>query len=110
MIFIDFFFRSSEGIVNVDEEDLCTVIYNTLFNQILVVKALGTFKIYQAETGEIVRQFMVRPVDPMTTKPIPPTKDKATGLFLPLVLHACLDKVRPLNSFFFFALINCSFA
>ena len=86
--------RSSEGIVNVEEEDLCTVLYNRLLNQILVVKALGTFKIYQAETGEIVRQFMVRPIDPMTTKPIPPIKDQTTGLYLPLVVHACLDKVE----------------
>ena len=85
-------FRSSEGIVNVDDEDLCTVLYNNVFNQILVVKALGTFKIYQAETGEIVRQFMVRPIDPMTAKPVQPTKDRDTGVYLPLILHACLDK------------------
>jgi hypothetical protein len=64
-----------------------------LFNQILVIKALGTFKIYQAETGELVRQFMVRPIDPMTTRPIHPMKDKTTGLYQPLVVHACLDKV-----------------
>jgi hypothetical protein len=67
-----------------------------LFNQILVVKALGTFKIYQAETGEIARQFMVRPIDPMTTKPIQPSKDKKTGLYQPLILHAALDKVSQL--------------
>ena len=67
-----------------------------------MVKALGTFKIYQAETGEIVRQFMVRPIDPMTTKPIPPIKDRSTGLYLPLVLHACLDTVIERQPVLFF--------
>eukprot|EP01033_Poteriospumella_lacustris_P012679 gene12679-9071_t len=74
------------------DEDLVAALYNGLFNQVLLVKSLGTLKIYQAETGELARQFSVRPLDPLTALPRSPQTDGVTGVCLPMVTQAALDR------------------
>jgi hypothetical protein len=41
--------RSAEGVEDGEDEDQIAVLYNSLFNQVLVVKSLGTLKVYHAE-------------------------------------------------------------
>lgn len=56
---------------------------------------LNVFKILMSfKTGEVVRQFKVVPLDSKTGQPKPLQVHKATGLFLPVIKHACFDKVR----------------
>jgi WD40 repeat protein len=43
--------RPSETSENREGEDLCCVLYNALFNQIVLVKSLGTVKVYQSEVS-----------------------------------------------------------
>eukprot|EP01039_Chlorochromonas_danica_P001258 gene1258-1371_t len=83
--------RSAEGIDQYEEEDLVGVLYNTRFNQVILVRSLGTVKIYQTETGEIRRQFLARPMDPHTMQIQTPKKD-SSGLYQPLISYATLDK------------------
>lgn len=45
-----------------------------------------------AQTGEIVRQFKVVPLDSRTGQPRPLKVDKETGLYVPVIKHACFDK------------------
>jgi len=75
-------------------EDLCVALYNSLFNQVLVVKSFGLVKVYQCETGLVVRQFSVVPIDPTTSQPVDLQKDPLTGLRKPIIKHACFDKVQ----------------
>jgi hypothetical protein len=75
-------------------EDLCVALYNSLFSQVLVVKSFGLVKVYQCETGLVVRQFSVVPIDPNTSQPVDLQKDPLTGLRKPIIKHACFDKVQ----------------
>ncbi len=43
--------RAAESASDNEEEDIVTVLYNTLFNQVIMVKSLGTMKIYQTEVS-----------------------------------------------------------
>lgn len=73
------------------EEDIISVLYNSSTCHIIIVKSLGTLRIFHAGTGEIVRQFLVSPIDPKTSRPMKPLRDQLTGIFKPIVIHACLD-------------------
>eukprot|EP01038_Epipyxis_sp_PR26KG_P010466 gene10466-14060_t len=84
--------RASEEAAADDDEDLVAALYNPLFHQVMMVKSLGLVKIYQAQTGEIVRQFSAIPIDNRTRKPVAMKIDKDTGLVLPIIKHACLDE------------------
>jgi WD40 repeat protein len=44
--------RAAESASDNEEEDIVTVLYNSLFNQVLVVKSLGTLKVYQTEVSQ----------------------------------------------------------
>lgn len=86
-------YRATEEQLALDyREDMVVALHNPLFHQALLVKSLGLVKVYQAQTGEIMRQFSVLPVDAHTGKRHTLKKDEATGLYHPVIKHACLDK------------------
>lgn len=82
--------RQADNLEDGDEEDLVSVLYNARFNQAVLVRSLGSVKIYQTETGEIKRQFSCRPVDPLSARALSPQRDR-TGVFLPMIQQAALD-------------------
>jgi hypothetical protein len=53
-----------------------------------------------AQTGEIVRQFSVLPINAITSLPMELKPDKDTGQVLPVIKTACFDKVRQRSAVF----------
>lgn len=67
--------------------------YFTMLLQLALIITATTTTVIATQTGEIVRQFSVLPIDPATGKAVILKANKHTGLFNPIIKHACFDKV-----------------
>jgi hypothetical protein len=47
--------RASEAVDADITEDLCCALYNSVFNQVVVVLSLGSVRVYQAEVSAVLR-------------------------------------------------------
>jgi hypothetical protein len=47
--------RASEAVDADVTEDLCCALYNSVFNQVVVVLSLGSVRVYQAEVSAVLR-------------------------------------------------------
>ena len=63
-----------------EEDDLCACRFSAPFDYLLLVTRLGQVTVYQAQTGAAVKDFSVRPLDPVTSHPVPLHRD-ARGCF-----------------------------
>lgn len=52
-------YRAAEAVDADLREDLCCALYNSVFNQVVLVQSLGTVRIYQAEVPSCVHALVL---------------------------------------------------
>ena len=71
--------------------------YIVLFSDILYVVysilMIFTTLLLLQQSGELVREFSVLPINPLTSQPVRLIPDERTGQYAPVIKTACLDKV-----------------
>lgn len=92
---------SASNVLDDIEEDLCAALYNTCFQQVVIVTTFGKVSVYEGQSGMIIRQFNVGHISSIVnlaqdiiipSGPAPLNKDPLTGLSIPIVKFACFDK------------------
>lgn len=82
--------KSIERDENDDEDDLIVVLFNTVFQIIILISSLGKVEVYGAETGVLIKEFSTLFLDPTTRTPVPLKRD-FKGYIIPQISYAYFD-------------------